>query len=323
MSLINPTSGKSLFSIPKLQDGGGNWVTYKDRMWNLLIGMEGFRRHLTGRAKEPTKPSDEDDDTAMDAYEDLMDSYLQKQSAIRTIILSSIPETLHIQLIHSKNAQELWLTLCGRYDNQSAMVKSDIFGQLNDLRCGDEGNPLTTIDQILKLANDYASAGGELHDDQASAIISRAMPAKYRPLINTVTSAARQLNKTLSSSELISHLTEAIKFDQGQERREREEEVAMQARYKDYKSKSGNRSSARPEYTQTSHARTARKSVILDLSAGAKVEVNMAKVLNRSPRKAEERGSRLPKQWRQRQRKTITPSSPWRRQSKLQGEMLS
>lgn len=236
------SSTKHLYSAPKLVDGpGGNWVLYKERMWTLLIGIPGFRRHLMGRVPEPVAPAEgsleAQDEQKVEEYEVKMDTYVEKQGAIRSLILSSVSESLQSCLLKYRRADELWNALCALHDHQSPLVQSDIFGQLNDVRCPEEGDPLKAIDEIVKLGNDYAAAGGTLGDDQCVAILSRAMPSKYRVVINSLTAAARQAQTPLTASDLIAHLTEAARFDQTQEKRVRGEESAMAARYKDYKSK--------------------------------------------------------------------------------------
>ncbi|EJD38477.1 hypothetical protein AURDEDRAFT_172410, partial [Auricularia subglabra TFB-10046 SS5] len=87
------SSQKLVSTIPRLLPGGTNWVTYKERMLQYLLGQPGFRKHLTGRAKEPVAPVEPDAadykpeqtvdykkavaayELQLDAYEDLMDDW--------------------------------------------------------------------------------------------------------------------------------------------------------------------------------------------------------------------------------------------------------
>jgi hypothetical protein len=79
-------TGKVVSMIPKLSEGGTNWVLYKECMTTHLLGQPGFRKHLMGRAKEPQAPKKlgenpskaeiEVHEIKVDAHEDLMDEYL-------------------------------------------------------------------------------------------------------------------------------------------------------------------------------------------------------------------------------------------------------
>src|ERR1700761_9571433 len=87
---ITSTTSKLVTTISKLQQGGTNWVAYKDKMEQYLLGQPGYRKHLMGRAKEPTAPmlakdADESARKAYEkkygAYEDEMDKNSQRSSA--------------------------------------------------------------------------------------------------------------------------------------------------------------------------------------------------------------------------------------------------
>ena len=91
---------KSSQKVQKLKEDGSNWVLYKDDIFEVVCGHVGYRRHITGRAKQPVKPADliipanasarertqlqEDHKKELDNYKDEMDDWVQKQSAIRS-----------------------------------------------------------------------------------------------------------------------------------------------------------------------------------------------------------------------------------------------
>jgi len=186
------SNGKNSLSWPILNEGGTNWVLYKQRMYTSLLGQPGFRKHLTGRAKPPpaidvskAKPDEIDD------YEDKMDEYLQKEGAIQSIILASIPANLQARLAGTLTAKELWETLCANYDNQSVLVQSDYLNILLDIKCPEGGDAIKTIDEIYQAINDYTSAGGKIADDLAVAVMIKAMPPEYTPNNSLVISSRR------------------------------------------------------------------------------------------------------------------------------------
>src|SRR5258705_10542415 len=47
-----PTTSATLFNIPRLEGDGSNWVTYKERLLNM-IGARGLMRYVDGHALEP------------------------------------------------------------------------------------------------------------------------------------------------------------------------------------------------------------------------------------------------------------------------------
>lgn len=118
ISLNGGSTGKLL---PRLRDDGTNWVLYKERLHDILVG-QGYRKHLMGREKAPVKTaitadmSDAKREEALDKYEELMDEYAKKESAIRSIILSTIPEKIQQRIVSVRPASATWEKLCSIFD---------------------------------------------------------------------------------------------------------------------------------------------------------------------------------------------------------------
>ncbi|KAJ7893642.1 hypothetical protein B0H14DRAFT_3666254 [Mycena olivaceomarginata] len=223
---LSSATGKH--ASPKLAQGGANFVSYKEKMTEFLTGQPGFRKHLMGRVKPPTKPADlkegatkaEKDayETAMEAHEDEMDEYLQKQAAIASILTNSWPDDVHQQLLGIRPVHKLWSSLCALYENKSVLGMVDILVDLLRIECtGDEDEDvLAVIDCFIKKRNEYISTGGQLPDDVYAAFLIKAMPSAYR-------------------STILTTLKEAIQFDVAQANRKREEAKAMAAKFERHK----------------------------------------------------------------------------------------
>ncbi|KAF7353842.1 Transcription factor [Mycena venus] len=236
-------TGKVVNTIPRLLEGGANWVAYKERMGAYLMGQPGFRKHLRGRAKEPEAPEKPKDnatkaekdayEVALDTYEDKMDEWLQKEAAITNALISSWPEEVHQRLIGVRPVSALWDTLCARFDNQDVLVKTDLLMELTDTRCtsDDPEDALRTIDRLVKKRNEYIQAGGTLTTDIYAAILTKAMPKRQRPVVQTAITTAMAAGKELDFALVHRTLEQSIRFDLAEERREREEAMAMSAKF--------------------------------------------------------------------------------------------
>src|SRR6185437_10242899 len=119
------STSKTSFLLPKLKDDGSNWVLYQTQLTDYINGQPGFRKHLTGRAKPPKDLTDVEkkDADKVDTYEDSMDEYLQKQSAIRNLIHSTLQEKVRIRLMNPDHSvKDMWAELCSLYENQNVIV---------------------------------------------------------------------------------------------------------------------------------------------------------------------------------------------------------
>lgn len=164
-NVVTETSSKSSILIPKLKSDGSNWVLYHSRLIDYINGQPGYRRHFTGREKEPTDLSDADkkDDAKVEAHEDLLDAYYQKQSAIRSIIMGTLPETIQVWIFHSKPVDKLWDALCEIYQDQNVVTIASMIAAIHRIKTPVGGDPNKTIAEILQKSNDLAAAGGSAY----------------------------------------------------------------------------------------------------------------------------------------------------------------
>ena len=130
----------------------------------------------------------------VDDYNNRLDEWMIQTEHARSLILSTIPETLQIEIITAKSAYEAWSIVCTKYDNQSEMVQADIMGQMYQVRCTDDTDPHKTIQTLQSLQARYASARGKLEPAQFTAIILGAMPETYRPLVHSLVTANKAVN---------------------------------------------------------------------------------------------------------------------------------
>src|SRR5260221_4431452 len=106
-----PATRSELFTIPKLAEDGKNWITYKERLLNV-ISARGLMWYIDGRTKKPLpfkldpkgkKIVKEDSTEAMEAEqevrEDKIDEWYQKDAFVKQHIFSMITDwlLLHVQ----------------------------------------------------------------------------------------------------------------------------------------------------------------------------------------------------------------------------------
>ncbi|KAF7324328.1 Transcription factor [Mycena sanguinolenta] len=242
---LSSTTGRH--TTPKLAAGGANYVSYKEKITEFLTGQPGFRKHLTGRAKEPPKPADlkenatkaerDTHEELMDKYKDEMDEYLQKQAAIASILTNSWPDDVHQQLIGIRPVHKLWASFCALFENKSVLGMVDLLVDLLRIECtGDEDEDvLAIIDRFIKKRNEYISAGGQLPEEVYAAFLIKAMPSTYRSTILTTFTAAATIGAPLNFETVRTQLKEAIQFDVAQANRKREEAKAMAAKFERHK----------------------------------------------------------------------------------------
>jgi len=179
---LGTKNGLGNTTLPRLKDDGSNFTLYRQRMEKSICGQKGYRKHLTGRAKVPKEltADEKKDSSKVDAYEDALDEYEQMESAIQALILASISETHQVRVVGATSAHEMWSVLCSLYQNQNVVLLANLKRGLYQIICPDGGDPLATIDELLRLGSDYSSAGGDLSDEDARSLQPLVMQQRRR-----------------------------------------------------------------------------------------------------------------------------------------------
>ena len=94
------------YSIPRLAANGSNWITWKQQTLSSLMSLKGVQRHLDGTAHVPPPipmhlPNhllDEDELDELDKIEEKWDMYNQCEASIKAQILTTISESLAIEI---------------------------------------------------------------------------------------------------------------------------------------------------------------------------------------------------------------------------------
>ncbi|KZS90633.1 hypothetical protein SISNIDRAFT_415108, partial [Sistotremastrum niveocremeum HHB9708] len=170
-------SSKDLFTVPKLQENGGNWVLYKASI-ESIITARGYEEHLDGTVTIPKPPpaNPPPSETDLATYRKQSNQYKKERETVKSIIRGSLPDSLQIKTLTAVSAHDMWKIVCSQYMDQSQRTKVSIFYAMGDIRCSDSEDPRTTLNTLSRLREDYAAAGGTIEDEMYTAIIMRAMP---------------------------------------------------------------------------------------------------------------------------------------------------
>jgi len=167
-------------SPPQLKEDGSNFFLFKQRLADLIIGSEkGLRRHLIGISKKPAPPQDISDPRSLDEYEDQLDEYERKESLVRSLIMSNIPESVHIRLLGTQSAHEMWTKLCSFYEKPPPSTRRQIAEEVFSVGCPNNGNPMKAFDKFIYNVHQHHAIGGiQLSADILINYLLKGMPTE-------------------------------------------------------------------------------------------------------------------------------------------------
>jgi hypothetical protein len=122
-------------------------------------------------------------------------------------------------------------------------VKTDLLMELTDTCCtsDDPEDALKTIEHLIKKWNKYTQASGTLTSDIYAAILTKAMPKKQQPVVQTVITTVMAACKELDFVLVHRTLQQSICFDLTEECCKCEEAMAMAAKFQRQQQSKGKR----------------------------------------------------------------------------------
>jgi len=220
MDTTLPSTTSSLFNVLKLAEDGSNWITYMERTLTA-IGARGLMWYTDGRAikltpfliDEKTKAVTKPDglmptQAEINELDKKIDDYYQKNSLIKQQVFSTITDRLllHVQNLHK--ASEIWAEICQIHEGKTELVQIDLCWCMQETRCEEGGDVKAHFTELLRLRVSLAGMGASIADTDFHAIILGSLPESYRPLLSSISAAAKITKTPLTSNELITIITE-------------------------------------------------------------------------------------------------------------------
>ena len=131
------------YQVSKLAADSSNWSLWKRQMLTMLSVHKGVKQHLDGLARlPPTTPQypdgytlTSDEEEALKETEHRQDEYEQRENIIKAQILTSVPESITLEIQDKDKVFMMWSKLCAKHEDKALVVHIDLRGYVvgNDL----------------------------------------------------------------------------------------------------------------------------------------------------------------------------------------------
>jgi hypothetical protein len=187
-------SSSKNFQVPMLAADGSNWIIWKRQTLTTLSAHKGVKRHIDGNARRPanlpkypsghtlTKIKNEE----YDELERRWDEYNQREGIIKSQILTTVSESVTLEIQDEDEAHEIWEKLCNKHEDKALSVRVDLRRRIYALKCEDESNIRTHIHTLKSMQERLNGMGEKIEDRDFLAVMLASLPKSYRPLISTL-----------------------------------------------------------------------------------------------------------------------------------------
>ena len=210
--------------LEKLKDDGTNWVTYRERVTNTMT-HKGLRRHFLGTKRKPATFTELDKkfyktedqkkkervaltDKQVEEMEEAIDEYEQIEASVREVIYETISQSMFLQIKNEPTAAKLWSKLVSIMQEKGDLIQVSILTKLQTMICLPDDDVRAHLGKMKELKEQFEGMGAPVSDASFAAMIRKSLPASYRPLLQTLSAAARINSKTLTSDQTIASVHE-------------------------------------------------------------------------------------------------------------------
>jgi hypothetical protein len=182
--------------ITQLAADGSNWENYRDRMI-LIVKSHKWKDHLTNTS--PTKRYI-DGGTISGATPD--ERWEDDEAALMNLIASSIPDSAFNKIKDKSNAKEAWEALKELHEKRSPMVAIELRWRIGNIRCGDDENLRTHLENLQVMKEKLASLGSNIPELEFAYILLRSLPPSYQGIISAINASADFAKATITPASV-------------------------------------------------------------------------------------------------------------------------
>ncbi|PPQ84086.1 hypothetical protein CVT24_002438 [Panaeolus cyanescens] len=197
---IKDSSGR----LPKLDESGSNWITWKTIIYGELLAR-GLFDHIEGLAPECLRPvtvdgktyaatdvefkTPLDESTAGKFTRDWKD-WTKNEWSAKTLIYRNIPRTIMMEMLDKHTVHELWQALCTVYEEQTADSGQFLLSTMFTTKF-DPGAPNASLHahfaSFMSLRQRYIESGRILPDEIFVAALITSLPIdKFGPTMDSL-----------------------------------------------------------------------------------------------------------------------------------------
>ena len=206
-------------TIPKLKDDASNWVDYKSKAL-MGMGSRGLMSHIEGCVTKlklydlldgvavlsdgKTKVTEEQIET----HEKRIEDFETKRYLACHIMVHSIPVCLAQRVKDETNPKKMWDAIVADSEGKSVSHQVALQRWLYELKCEEGADIKAHLTELIGMNQDLAAKGVTVTDDDFTALIMGSLPDSYKPLLQSVSSAAHISHRKIDPYDLVNWVNE-------------------------------------------------------------------------------------------------------------------
>src|SRR6266404_3390892 len=195
-------SDELCINVPKLDNNGTNWVTYRDHM-QWAFNLSRWLEHLTNVTVTPTYIAEGDINGRSPQQQ-----WGDHEAGAMQMIAATVPDHIFNRIKSKPNTTELWGALKAIYQTKTKMSVVDLGQKLQNIRCDEDGNIHAHFNLLSDMREQLTSMGKTTDDDEFMSILLASLPPSYETTQSTINAAADMSGTDITPDRVIRLVSE-------------------------------------------------------------------------------------------------------------------
>ena len=192
----------SKLEITRLVADGSNWASYRDKL-HIVLKMRRWQEHLTS-------------DVVTQAYKDRGEinglkapmRWEDDDEAVKSILMSSIPEEFFNRIKGGANAKAWWDELKLTCEGKSRSLMINLGRRMSNTFCGEDDDVRAHFAKLANMREQLAAMGESISDQHYANILLASLPKCYEMRVTAITTNADDTGRGIEPQKVVRLITD-------------------------------------------------------------------------------------------------------------------
>jgi len=192
----------SKLEITRLATDRSNWASYRDKL-HIILKMRRWQEHLTS-------------DTVTQGYQDRGDvnglkppmRWEDDDEAVKSILMSSIPEEFFNRIKGGANAKAWWDELKLTCEGKSRSLMINLGRRMSNTFCGEDEDVRAHFAKLANMREQLAAMGESISDQHYANILLASLPKCYKMRVTAITTNADDTGRGIEPQKVVRLITD-------------------------------------------------------------------------------------------------------------------
>ena len=144
-TMSSKTTREDMYTVPKLESDGRNWIIFKNRL-EWALAAQGVVAHLD--AQKAPKPVEPLEAAKLAAYKTELAAWEKTEFTCHQQLARALPDSTLWKILHASIVADMWKTIVMEFESKTVLVQADLHAHFQSLKCPEKGDLQAHLDKL-------------------------------------------------------------------------------------------------------------------------------------------------------------------------------